>query len=131
MCVSLSERETQKEKAIHIKVCFLSYHYLVPYNLIHVHCFALNWETLVKTNLNPSVCQSYLRLKISDGRISSFHEYSWKVCYVSGTYCHVGWQEVNTITLRSFPRWLSGKESAYLCRRRKRYRFNPWVGKIP
>ena len=29
------------------------------------------------------------------------------------------------------PRWLSGKESACLCRRHKRCGFNPWVGKIP
>ena len=29
------------------------------------------------------------------------------------------------------PRWHSGKESACQCKRRKRYGFNPWVGKIP
>ena len=29
------------------------------------------------------------------------------------------------------PRWCSGKESACQCRRHKRCRFNPWVGKIP
>ena len=29
------------------------------------------------------------------------------------------------------PRWLSGKEFACQCRRHKRCRFNPWVGKIP
>ena len=29
------------------------------------------------------------------------------------------------------PRWLSGKESTCQCRRHRRYRFNPWVGKIP
>ena len=29
-----------------------------------------------------------------------------------------------------FPRWLSGKETACQCRRFKRLRFNPWVGKI-
>ena len=29
------------------------------------------------------------------------------------------------------PRQLSGKESAYQCRRHKRCGFNPWVGKIP
>ena len=28
-------------------------------------------------------------------------------------------------------RWLSGKESACQCRRHRRDRFNPWVGKIP
>ena len=29
------------------------------------------------------------------------------------------------------PRWLSGKESSWQCRRCKRPRFDPWVGKIP
>ena len=29
------------------------------------------------------------------------------------------------------PRWYSGKESAYQRRRRKRHRFDPWVGKVP
>jgi len=29
------------------------------------------------------------------------------------------------------PRWLSGKESACQCRRRRRSRFDPQVGKIP
>ena len=29
------------------------------------------------------------------------------------------------------PRWCSGKESACQCGRRKRHRFDPWVGKIP
>ena len=30
-----------------------------------------------------------------------------------------------------FPGGLSGKEAVSQCRRRKRHRFNPWVGKIP
>ena len=29
------------------------------------------------------------------------------------------------------PRWRSGEESACQCRRCKRHRLNPWVGKIP
>ena len=29
------------------------------------------------------------------------------------------------------PRWHSGQESTCQCTRRKRYRFDPWVGKIP
>ena len=29
------------------------------------------------------------------------------------------------------PRWHSGKESTCQCRRCKRCRFNPWVGKMP
>ena len=31
----------------------------------------------------------------------------------------------------SSSKWHSGKESACQCRRHKRHRFNPWVGKIP
>ena len=34
-------------------------------------------------------------------------------------------------SLPRLPRWLSGKESACLCRRHKRCGFNPWVWKIP
>ena len=30
-----------------------------------------------------------------------------------------------------FPRGTSGKEPANQCRRRKKYRFDPWVRKIP
>ena len=30
----------------------------------------------------------------------------------------------------ALPRWFSGKESAYQCKRHKRHQFNPWVGKI-
>ena len=29
-----------------------------------------------------------------------------------------------------FPRWCSGKEFTFRCRRHKRLRFDPWVGKI-
>ena len=33
--------------------------------------------------------------------------------------------------LKGFPRWLSGKEFACQCRRCRRHRFDPSVGKIP
>ena len=33
--------------------------------------------------------------------------------------------------LLGFCLWLSGKEPTCQCKRRRRYRFNPWVGKIP
>ena len=33
--------------------------------------------------------------------------------------------------VKMLPMWHSGKESACQCRRHKRGRFNPWVGKIP
>ena len=32
---------------------------------------------------------------------------------------------------RGLPWWLNGKESAYQCRRHKRYRFDFWIRKIP
>ena len=35
------------------------------------------------------------------------------------------------IAYPDFPAGTSGKESACHCRRHKRLRFNPWVGKIP
>ena len=33
--------------------------------------------------------------------------------------------------IRGFPGGTSGEESAHQCRRRKRYEFDPWVGKTP
>jgi len=33
--------------------------------------------------------------------------------------------------VRGFPGGTSGKDSTCQCRRRKRHRFNPWVGKTP
>ena len=46
----------------------------------------------------------------------------------------VFWQllniELDVLTF-VFPRWLSGKESACQCRRHRRLRLSPWVGKIP
>ena len=35
------------------------------------------------------------------------------------------------VTLSRLPRWRLCKESACQCRRHKRCRFDPWVGKIP
>ena len=34
-------------------------------------------------------------------------------------------------SIPGLPGWCSGKESAYQCRRHKRCKFDPWVGKIP
>ena len=36
-----------------------------------------------------------------------------------------------SIYLQGLARWLSGKESACQCRRWKRCRFDPWLGRIP
>ena len=54
----------------------------------------------------------------------------WSVVWVSaeGDLTNRMWDVGRSQML---PRWLSGKESACQCRRCKRCRFNPWVGKIP
>ena len=36
-----------------------------------------------------------------------------------------------SMDLSGFPGCTSGKEPSYQCRRHKRHKFNPWVGKIP
>ena len=45
------------------------------------------------------------------------------------------WKSYTTCLLEKegcfLSRWLSGKESACPCRRHKRHKFDPWVGKIP
>ena len=38
---------------------------------------------------------------------------------------------IRIIVIASHPGSASGKEPAYQCRRRKRHKFDPWVGKIP
>ena len=40
------------------------------------------------------------------------------------------WFAFNHLTY-GLPRWRSGKKSACQCRRCERYRFSPWVGKLP
>ena len=35
-----------------------------------------------------------------------------------------------TLDMNKLPRWLSGQETACQCNRRRRFRFDPWVGKI-
>ena len=46
--------------------------------------------------------------------------------------CEIKWNENKKIVMsRGFPGGASGKEPACKCRRHKRHRFDPWVGKIP
>ena len=39
--------------------------------------------------------------------------------------------DLSYVEFMSFPGGASDKESAYQCRRCKRQRFDPWIGKIP
>ena len=43
---------------------------------------------------------------------------------------NLGLRNVGLIYMQGLPRWLNNKESTYQCRRRRRYGFDPWVGKI-
>ena len=47
------------------------------------------------------------------------------------TAWHSLFSRLDLSTLTGLPRQHSGKEPACQCRRRKRYRFDPWVGRIP
>ena len=38
---------------------------------------------------------------------------------------------ISLVRILELPRWLSGQESAWQCRRHKRPRFDPWVGRFP
>ena len=53
--------------------------------------------------------------------------YSWKNIYISNLFPVIDWY----LEMEGLPRWYSGKESACQCRRRKRWGFDPWIGKIP
>ena len=41
------------------------------------------------------------------------------------------WIKMDSKSTVGLPRWPSGKEPAFQCRRHKRLGFDPWVGKIP
>ena len=56
---------------------------------------------------------------------ASVHNYSGKLIAWSGVF----WRRIKET--QGFPGALRGKEPASQCRRCKKSRFNPWVGKIP
>ena len=58
---------------------------------------------------------------------------AWMDC-IDSNWCTAGlcsWITPLYPLLGLLPRWRSGKESACWCRRHKKCRFDPWVGKIP
>ena len=57
------------------------------------------------------------------------HEWSDLARMHTHTHTHPIWSALFSVS--GLPQWLSGRESACLWRRRKRHRFDPWVGKIP
>ena len=58
-------------------------------------------------------------------------------CPVATMAFHTEWFQCGELQIGIYcllpliPTWCSGKESACQCRRHKRLRFDPWVGKIP
>ena len=60
---------------------------------------------------------------------------AWRICMDKGAWQARVHEVANSWTQLSdyvyTHRWLSGKESAYQCRRCKRHWFDPWVRKIP
>ena len=53
--------------------------------------------------------------------------HSWKNISISNLFPVIDWY----LEMEGLPRWCSGKESACQFRRRKRWGFDPWMGKIP
>ena len=51
--------------------------------------------------------------------------------YLSSVYIKLHSRLLGYDVVLELHRWLSGKESICQCRRHKRHRFDPWVGKIP
>ena len=43
----------------------------------------------------------------------------------------LAWLQLQEMLWARLPRWLSGKESAYQCRRLRKGKFNSWVGRSP
>ena len=87
---------------------------------------ASDFETV---SLQSSDCKPHDMLSVeSEKQHPHAHILECKPCHserpasvlLAVTYCNM-W----------LPRWRSGKESACQCRRCKRLRFSPWVGKIP
>ena len=56
------------------------------------------------------------------------HINKWDICK---SHCRGNRMTALEVTKYLLPRWLSGKKSACQCRRCKRCKFDPWVGKIP
>ena len=57
-----------------------------------------------------------------------------QVCTLKKDGCPHTWKHgdsVGGLKIQGLPKWRSGKEFTCQCRRHKRHRFNPWVGKIP
>ena len=82
---------------------------------IVLHCsFLLNHRIALKTSLEKPL--SFEGLLLRNGN--------------SGRY-KVGHVEICLRAEKDFPGSVSGKESACQCRRHKKCRLDPWVGKIP
>ena len=100
-------------------------HLLIPTPL-HQHLAKLQCKPLVSILSNSSSNQvsHWVRQYIGSFWVLE-HKHLWRLFWlphpVSVTALPMG---------RPTVRWLSGKESTCRCRRHKRRRFDPWVGKI-
>ena len=56
---------------------------------------------------------------------------AWSLSHWTTREVHYGYFYVFSRLVKGFPGGTSGKEPTCQCRRRKRCRFDPWVGKIP
>ena len=141
-------------KLNNIPLCGYTTFYLSTYLLMNIRFFVnfwLLWITHYEFFLGGHVFIFYeyvLRSKIGpySNYMFNYLRNCWDVFQNSCTILHSYQQYVRVLispcpyqcillsvflNIAILPRWLSGKESACQCRRCKRCRFNPWVGKIP
>ena len=83
-------------------------HLSIPPKSVSVFFIQLQWAEKAKILASNNTRQSILICLSENRRVIEFSE-----------------------ALLGLPKWLSGKESACQCRRRRRQEFDPWVGKSP
>ena len=76
---------------------------------------------------SPSLLQGIFPTLGSNPGLSHCRWILYQLSYQGSPY----WIKVDSKSTIVLPRWHSGKEPAFQCRRHKRIGFNPWVGKIP
>ena len=99
--------------------------------------FPLHPQLITEVSASHLCCIPQLRSKwqvLLTLRVRELHkEWTPRGDYHGGHFsiCLIQQLMIKVLVFLGLPRWLSRRESACQCQRRKRLGFNPWVGKIP
>ena len=114
-------------------------------SLFGCHWFWITWASLVVQMVKnlPAKRETWVRSLggkdlLEEGMAAPSSILAWRIYGQGGLAGYSPWgckvaHDLATeySTLLGLPRWHSGKESSCQCRRHKRLRFNPWVGRFP